>query len=222
LHNHQAIKSFSSHQIRFPLPQTTDFHLIPILFLRNPIDRAFSIYAAQKILQGSKNVITENSQKLSPREFFRWCLDSNFYFIMKNFQTIFLSSRDNHHKASPDDFNQAIQRLKDCTILGLVERFDESMVLAEEILRDCFIDIDLSYIKQNVNLNRKRSSSGRFTFEKSLIGDVLMDQLFEHNKFDIQLYSYAEKEFNNRIKKIKDFEIKLNDFRNRCKKYNKT
>jgi len=86
-------------------------------------------------------VRTENAHNMAPREFFRSCLDSNFYFIMKNFQTIILSSRDNHHEANSDDFNQAIQRLKDCTILGLVERFDESMVLAEEILRDCFIGI---------------------------------------------------------------------------------
>ena len=219
LYNHPGIKSFSSHQVRFPLPQTTDFNLLPIVFIRNPIDRAFSLYYAQKKQSVRiKTPLTEKAQNMTPREFFRWCLDSNFYYVMKNFQTIFLSSRDNHHEASYVDFNQAIQRMKDCTILGLVDRFDESMVLAEEILQDYFKDVDLSYIKRNVNPNRKRDYSERFDSEKLLIGDVLMEKLFQCNKLDLQLYSSTNKELNYRIKKIESFDKKLIDFKKRCKK----
>ena len=41
----ERIKAISSHQIRFPLPKHENEIFIPILFIRNPIDRIFSIYS---------------------------------------------------------------------------------------------------------------------------------------------------------------------------------
>ena len=35
------VKAFSSHQIRFPLPQSDRYNFLPMIFIREPIDRAF-------------------------------------------------------------------------------------------------------------------------------------------------------------------------------------
>ena len=42
-----------------------------------------------------------------------------------------------------------------CQILGIVDRFDESLVIAEQMLKPYFPDIDISYIQQNVSLDRR-------------------------------------------------------------------
>lgn len=51
--------------------------------------------------------------------------------------------------------------LKQCTVVGMVERRDESLVLAEDILRNYFPRLNLSYIKQNVSCDRTGSINER-------------------------------------------------------------
>jgi len=209
-------KAFSSHQIRFPLPQNSELEFLPIVFLRNPIDRAFSIYYFKK-KQTDDSIGSVSARSMNLSNFIEWNLSKEKYLPMKNFQVFFLSRQDNSSEINLDDLVIAKNRLKDCKIIGVVERLDESLVVAEEGLRSYFEKIDLSYIKQNVSPERFGNLEERLEQGRSDIENKLMDELIQKNKIDSLLHEFANKELDLRIKNINGFESKLEDFKNRCK-----
>ncbi|MFO7990227.1 MAG: hypothetical protein R6U16_12150, partial [Desulfotignum sp.] len=101
-----------------------------------------------------------------------------------------------------------------------VNRFDESMVLFEENLRSYFPKIDLSYKTQNINQKPDETIEQRIGKLKNEIGGNNFKSLVEHNQFDLSLYGYALRRFDNRLKKIPDFDAKLNEFKLRCERHN--
>jgi hypothetical protein len=211
LKEHPETKSVSSHQIRPPLPQADGFLFIPIVFIRHPIDRAFSIYSFNK---RRTDKVTE-AKDATLTEYVKWALGKKYFTPLKNFQTIFLSGKNNRTPATPGDLPVAKKRLKDWPIVGVVERVDESLVLAEEMLRPHFENIDMSYIKQNVTPGRKDDLAGRMEGGKAELGE-LFDELVERNSLDFELHSFANQELDRRLKGIENLEKKLGDFRDRC------
>jgi len=217
LKKHPDVKAFSSHQIRFPLPQDSGFHFIPIVFIRHPIIRAFSIYRFDKKSTG--NLAHQiKARNLSLEEYFEWNFDKKNNVVMTDFQVLFLSHTDNEPNITKQDFELAIERIRTCPILGIVERMDQSLVLAEEVLHSFFKNIDLSYISQNVSKELVEDVSKRIETEKKQIGDDIMKKLMFHNKLDMKLYEYANEELDRRIKRTENFEKKLLDFKDRCRK----
>jgi len=208
-----SVVAFSSHRLRFPIPQNSMFYFIPVYLNRHPIDRIFSVYNFIKRNKNSKkNFKAVNS---TTAEYIKWELDSESQ-KMKNAQMRFLSLR--YGKTSNKKFLRALEVIKNWDIVGIVDRFDECMVYAEHFLGKHFQDLDFSYIKQNVSKERKGNLEERLEQGRLEIGNSLMDKLIEINKLDLKLYDFVNEEFNRRIKKIPNFENKLFDFRERCKK----
>jgi len=212
------VKAFSSHQIRFPLPQSDDYNFLQMIFIREPIDRAFSIYNFNKRRKDGDAIGVIKAKELSLADYIRWNLENKKHMTMKNFQVLYLSHRDNTSEVNQNDFDTALSNFKKSPVIGLVDRLDESLVVSEEELRKNFDDIDLSYVKQNVSPDREADLSKRLEKKAAEIGDKLMNELTAHNSFDSKLYSSAKDELELRINKINDFETKLADFKNRCSK----
>jgi len=217
INKHPNLQAFSSHQIRFPIKENSDFQFIPMLFIRHPIDRAFSIYSF-KGRSSDDSIGTLKAKSLTLKEYIQWNLDLKNYMPMKNFQVLYLSNKDTKSEVDFQDLKLAEKRIKSCNVLGVVDRLDESLILAEEYLRSFFKNIDFTYVKQNVSKDRKGKLSQRINEGKLKIGDSLMERLEEHNKLDMQLYSAANDELNFRLKNIEHFNQKLSDFKQRCEK----
>jgi len=214
------VKAFSSHQARFPIPENIDFEFIPMVFIRHPMDRVFSIYSFKRE-STDKSISTVKAGSMTVTEFIKWSLDLKRYMPMKNFQVLYLSNKNTKSEVDADDYELAIKRIKSCNILGVVDRLNESLVLAEEYARKFFKNIDFSYISQNVSQDRKGDLSQRLEERKSQIGEELWLKLNEHNKLDLQIYSIANEELDTRLKQINNFEQKLSDFLSRCKHFKK-
>jgi len=217
LNKNQKIKSISSHQIRFPVPESTSFHFIPIVFIRHPIDRAVSVYYFNRKRTDLDNKAIRKIKSLDLNEFLKWNLENKTYKVLKNFQVIYLSKTNFNSDVVDANLQLAKNRLKQCEILGVVDRFDESLVVAEELLKQNFADIDLSYIKQNISPNRRDKLSERLDDVKSLVEENVFSSTVKVNELDLELYSAANMELDNRLKKIKNLDAKLEDFRDRCK-----
>jgi hypothetical protein len=215
LQDHPNAKSFSSHQLRFPVPQNQNYYFLPIVFIRHPIDRIFSIY---HFLHNSHDVNELNdilnAKNSSLKDFVEFNLKFNPKRMRDN-QLKFLARRGKIRLYSIHYLFRAFRTIKNCTVLGIVERMDESLVLAEEILQNYFPDIDLAYISQNVR-NKNSSLEKRLEEGKTEIGETLMNQLITINKLDFSLYKKANTQLNLRIAKINNFNQKLNDFQKRC------
>ena len=216
LRKNPKIETLSSHQIRFPIPKYTEFNFIPILVIRHPIDRAFSIYHFKK-KETDDSIGSVKARSLSLIEFLRWNLELKGYMTMKNFQVLFLSNKNTSEDVDEGDLELAVKRMKSCQIVGTVDQMDESLVMAEDFLQKSKKKIDLAYIPQNISQVKQKSISEKLSDAEQKIGKKLMNQLQEHNKFDLILYEETRKEMEKRILKIDGFNEKLEDFRRRCK-----
>ena len=217
--HHPNVKSLSSHQIRFPIPQNPDYMLLPIVFIRHPIDRAFSIFSFDKRRNDiPEDIGVEMAKKLSASEYFKWNIGQEDHYIMKNFQVRYLSTKPPRVKAEPQDLKIAIERIRTPTIVGVVDRMDESLLVAEEKIKQFFNEIDFSIVKQNVSKKRKGSLNDRLENARLEIGNNIFIKLESANELDLQLYSQANKILNDELKKVKHIEEKILDFKKRSKK----
>jgi hypothetical protein len=210
---HQRIRSISSHQIRFPIPELNEINFIPIVFLRHPIDRVISVYNFKKTMN-DRTSGTMNAKKFLLNDFIFWSLATN-YMVISNYQTNFLSSSESD--TSKCDLKTALERMHALPIIGIVDRMNESLILAEEVLRRIFPKIDLSYVPQNMTADITKDLEDRLTALEHKIGHSTINLLKEKNSLDMKLYDAACKELDVRLQKISDLESKLSDFSMRCK-----
>jgi len=209
------VKAFSSHQIRFPLPKNNLFNFIPMVFIRHPIDRILSIYNFNKRRSDVRTIGVAQAKNSTLKEYIEWNFKNKTLMIMKNFQVLYLSRQDTKSLSNSNDLDLAINRLKSCPIVGIVDRLDESLFLAEDVLRKFFPKINLSYVSQNVNQDRKELLEERLDEAKKEIGISLWNELMEKNSLDMKLYSFVCDELERRKKTIVNFEEKLIRFKNR-------
>lgn len=212
-------KSVSSHQFRFPIPEQNEYEFLPIVFVRHPIDRAFSIYYFDKRRKDIQNDLgVEMAKLLKSADYFKWNLEEeNHLTKTKNFQTRYLSAKPFRSEVDKTDLELVFEYLKGCRVIGVVDRLDESLVLAEEIFRPFFKNIDFSYdVKQNVSRDREGDLAERLDKGRKEIGNALFEELEKANLYDLQLYSFAKMKLEENIKNLEHFDIKLSNFKKRC------
>jgi len=203
LNKNPEIKSFSSHQLRFPIPNNTKFNFIPILFIRHPIDRIFSIYSYNKRRDDQRTFVIRQARIKTLKEYIEFFLERKHFMDIKNFQAIYISKNDRISPITQHEFDLSVKRVRDCAILGVVDRLDESLVVAEEFLKKYFSLIDLSYSPKNVDEDRTGTLKEKLDDGKKKLGEHMWTELLSKNEYDLQLYSIANDELNIRIKKNK-------------------
>ena len=212
-------KSVSSHHLRFPLPLSEQYRFLSVFFIRNPIDRVFSVYEHLK-RSHETHYLAEKASHLNIKEFLTWYLQSfeNSTLqnaVIANGHVSFLQSY-RCVKSNTVDYQRAVEIIRNCQVLGLVDRMDESLVLGEQTLKLYFKDIDLSYIKQNVSAQRSGTLEERLEDAQSEIGISLMNKLISINEHDLKLYSIANEILDSRLKNVKSLDDKLMEFKSRC------
>jgi len=218
LNKNPEIKSFSSHQLRFPIPNNTKFNFIPMLFIRHPIDRIFSIYSYNRRRNDQRTQTIRQARINTLEEYIQSFLEMKKNMVMKNFQVMFLSKNETDSEVTDLDYNIAVQCMRGTKILGVVDRLDESLVVAEEFLKKYFPYIDLSYSPKNISEERTGTLNEKLDEGKKQLGEHLCTKLLAKNEYDLQLYSIANDELNIRIKKINSFNEKLENFKARISK----
>lgn len=220
MENHPKISALSSHQFRFPLPESDRHAYYPILFIRHPVDRALSIYRFER-RQGGVTPGSRKAEESTLPEYVRWRLDQGSVSVLADFQTSVLSYTATDPPARPlteADLALAASNLRACLVPGVVEKLDESLVCAEEALRPLLGRVDLAYVPQNVSGGRAAALSARLERGRADLGAALADELTARNACDFRLHDLATAELATRTASIPDFESKLAHFRKRCAK----
>jgi len=215
------VKSISCHQIRFPLPKNISYNLIPMLFIRHPIDRVFSIYHYNKRRKDKERIVSQLGMLGSPEVYIKSLLEHKTNRSAQNFQVLFLSKNDLSSQLNTNDFNLALTRIRNCPILGIVDRLDESLVVAEEFLKNYFPNIDLAYSPRNISEERNTDLNKKLKESRTQVSSKLWDKLMSENELDLKLYSNAINELETRIQKIDNFAEKVTNFKKRLLKKNK-
>jgi hypothetical protein len=101
-------------------------------------------------------------------------------------------------------------------VIGVVDRYDESMVCAESRLSAIWPTIDLSYIPQNVSNSDERSLQQRIDDVKARMDDDVLELVAENNQRDLELYTVANQVLDDTCAGVTDFDARLRAFRDRC------
>lgn len=215
------IKALSSHHLTMPLPELASVRLMMIMMFRHPIERVTSVYNYERKQVGSTTPGAIQARKLNLREYILWRMQPTVGCTIRNFHARKLLPPKGAAKDAISDQEMAtvMESAAAMELLGLVDRFDESMVLFEHCLEKIFPEIDLSYKMQNVGQEVSRSRMERIESIKAEVGEDTFHLLQENNRRDLELHAWVESEFEHRIIKVPDFNDRLLAFRARCRRY---
>jgi hypothetical protein len=207
------LRALSSHWVAFPLPQIDAIDIRLAIFFRHPLERIRSVYTFERQQQGVNNPGTEHARKLGFVDYVRWRLQPGVGPVIRNFHTRYCSGRSTG-KDLEEVYDSAIATIESTPLLGLVHRYDESMVLFEYHLQDVFPDIDLSWKLQNSSVGELASSAEKSrTVECDL--EPVMEQVAAANSYDLRLFAEAESRFEQALERVPDVELRLQDLRSR-------
>lgn len=148
-------------------------------------------------------------------------MQDNVAATIRNCHTVFLSGDGPNSTKIDEKFESAKHNLYDVHLVGIVDRYDESMVVFEEYLRKYFPSIDLSYVRKNVT-DTVTGVSMEEKADKLLLDldEELRHLVLEKNAYDIEIYKLASDLLDEKINRINDFDVKLQKFQQRCQELN--
>jgi hypothetical protein len=184
--NPQA-KCFSSHTALFPVPVIENVRVIPVLFIRNPIDRIASAYSFE-VKQGGDGfgAVLARNTNLSGYIETRLALVNDRQ--CRNFHAQRLATMFN--TTYGDESKRAKMALEALPFVGIVEKFSDSLVELETLLiSEGFDDINLQPVERNVSRNIKKSLDEKMKELHDLIDEEVFLKLLQANELDNYLYS---------------------------------
>lgn len=210
------VYAISSHIFSLFPPEIAGVTFSVVTMCRHPIERVTSVAAYEKKQEYRNTLGTITDPNIGLRDYVAAYLKDGTPASIRNIHTLRFAGRDNGCPVTADDYERALATVGKYETIGVVEYFDESMVLFEEVLRPVFPNLDLAYLKQNVH-QEPNSIDARIKSLQVQLGDTLFDLLLQKNSMDIKLYEAVKERFRERIGAIPDFSGKLERFRGRCR-----
>jgi len=196
LEKNPDVKAISSHQLIPPVP-SGDFHVIPIVFLREPLSRVRSawLFEWQKQLGLSE-----------PKGSLASYIEEKFIqknsSVIANFQVSRLSNqkyddvKQRLHRYNHELLPAACRFIDSLPFVGLVEHFPHSLQLLGACSHHYFPDLVLKEHKENITDSSESSIEQKIEILRREIGNELFDELCLRNCLDLQLYRYSCGRFN--------------------------
>lgn len=190
----ERVKAISSHTLR-PVPLSLPgTRLHSILFIRNPLERAKSVYNfARQQPDSDKRKATIVAKEQSLDDFIRWRL-SQPGCVISNFQTIFLSARELNMKtarANADDYLRAVQALKRLPCFGIVDQFEASVEAIFAYLSAYFKGLKVFPVHENPSYLTNDVTLGKAGMIRDQLSKEVYQLLLEANDLDLKLYERA-------------------------------
>lgn len=213
------IRALSTHHLPRALPALSDLCHHRIYLLRHPLLRMRSVYNFERV-QRADTLGAKAAKRMTFKDYVVWRMEAKTPATIRNLQTLYLARpRRPRQGRSCDaaDFAEAMDFAKSLPALGIVEHYDESMVLLEESLRPYFPTLDLAYIRQNVSLAHANDLGDDRAIAHTLqeLGEAAA-MVIDRNSYDLALYQASLERFRAAVSGTSDFAAKLADFRKRC------
>lgn len=186
--NKQAV-CFSSHTAQLPPPQVKGVHVLPVLYMRHPIDRIASAYYFENRQGGdSFGAVLARNTDLAGYIETRLSLPNDHQ--CRNFHMHRLKMMFGHKIG--DDFTRAKLAVERLPFIGIVENFDTSLQQLEFWLRaNGFSDLSLQSRKENVSQNNNKKLTDKLDHIKNAMTESQYQLLIDSNQEDLSLYQLA-------------------------------
>ena len=189
------IKAVSSHHFRFPVntDSLSNIKLFPVVFIRHPVDRIYSIYAHEQ------RVADNGHGKQDFKSWLACALDERPY-LCRDAQTCFFADGGTYYEV-PDvcAYERAKVLLDTLEFCGVVNAFNLSMAALEDLLSKKGLKIDASYQTKNITPDRHHNLSVRLEEICTQAGNDLFDRLLVNNLYDLQLYDFTKEKLYKQI-----------------------
>lgn len=211
-----TVAAFSSHSVYHTPKNFDNTRIFTVYFLRHPIERIRSVFSFEKKQPETDSLGAKMAKQLDFIDYVAWRMQKNVPITIRNLQTVFLAGIGPQAINMEHKYELALQKINASNLIGIVDRYDESMVVFEDYLKEFFPGIDLSYIRRNVTDVTQLSVEEKSSKLLLEFGEQLAAEVLANNEYDLELYTKANEKLSERIKNIDEFEQKLSDFQMRC------
>ncbi|HEX5432418.1 MAG TPA: hypothetical protein VFW83_10660 [Bryobacteraceae bacterium] len=208
LNRHPSLVALSSHHFHYPVPEAAGFHFFDICFLRDPLDRLRSIYDyfCQKPDPGDPMSDLANLYGLG--EFAERALE-RFPQYVNDPQVSLLANGGWSGPPRRADLDQAIETMRNISFLGVVDRFNRSLVAGEYLLRPLFPNLNFAQPPANVSAEPGEGLEERLNRLRRSCRPRVYDELLRLNALDYELLDQARAEVELRFQLVPDGEARL-------------
>jgi hypothetical protein len=176
--------ALSSHTALLPVPDLGGRKVIPVIFIRHPVDRLKSAYAFER----RQTADTVGSRLAKEKDFvgyLRELLELRANGQARNFQAHRLAFNEPSEAGSEEE--RALRTLGSLEFVGLVEAFEASMERLVVVLRTHFVEFEPAQVRKNVT-RRKNTLAERLAEIRSEIGEDLYAELVAANGSDLRIF----------------------------------
>lgn len=181
--------AFSSHTIEAPPPVLPGQNkVVPLIFLRHPIDRIASAYSFERkqVNDGFGAVLARNTTLAG---YIQVRLTLGFDNQCRNFHAERFSTMTvDPELAGRSTQERAMAVLRSLPFVGIVEDFDRSMDRLAALIQPDFPKFKPLTAAANVSRDHGKSLADKLAAIRAEIGDALYQQLEELNAADLALY----------------------------------
>lgn len=181
--------AISSHTAVINVPEIDNINILPIIFLRHPIDRIRSVYEFER----QQDAQTPGAIKAKEGNFcyyMDWRLSTANRHQVYNFHANRLKDFDKFTPVKQTELveKRARQALDKLPFTGLVEKFDASMKKFASLIQLHFPDFETFPVRANSHSIAGVKLSQRLNNFKTEIGQETYETLVAFNRLDIELY----------------------------------
>ncbi|MCJ9429758.1 hypothetical protein [Kordiimonas marina] len=179
-------RAFSSHTLEGPVPDIPGVDILPVIFLRHPIDRARSAY----LFERRQAADTKGAELAKTHDFASYIdikMQEEYGWAVVNFNCVRLSMFSGAPGEEPS-LERAMETLDRLPFVGLVEQFEASIRRLETLMRAYYPDVVLGSVLKNATRAPELSLEDRLQEIRAELGDARYDRLEAANKNDLALF----------------------------------
>ncbi len=200
LRQHPNIIAFASHHLPLPLQAVPDLDYCIIMMLRHPIIRASSAYRFERH-QKVDNPSVKAAKRYGFADYVQWNLD-NGYQTFFNYFIRYCTSTLNESLTADMRLKYVLEQSEHFSVLGVVERFTESMTVLQKNLLGKGYNFHIFRSKQNVTDKSSLSHEDKLAQIEQQLGEQLYATLIEFNKQDLLFYQHARQRLDTEVNKL--------------------
>lgn len=193
LAEHPEVVALSSHTAAMPLPELQNTRVFPIVMVRNPVVRLQSSYLFERkqFDSGRQTITTKLAGRTDFAGYLHGLLEMKNQSMARNYAAVRLAGAV---PGSPEQLRQrAFKALKLLPFVGVVERFDRSMMVLERCLRPHFPKFQVLPAWQNATAEVSTSLSERLDQIRNEIGNDFYREILSANRIEIDLHKAASR-----------------------------
>ena len=208
LASHRDIAAISSHHVKYPKPSAPGTIVFDVCVLREPLGRLRSVYHHFRRAEPVDD-LSARAKEMDLRSFLDLLIRQHPHMV--NDAQVNTLANAAAYTRPPDstDLAAALRIVREMSVAGVMDLFDESLVAAEYFLCPAFPSIQLEYVSQNAGPRDTEPF-------RDAVGARVYDQLEKMNRLDSELVAQAKAEVRRRFELVPDPQERLADFRRRC------